>query len=65
MSIIAKPFVNMLIANAEECYLGAEPGELEISPHICSLGPLGPLIDPRYTLYAINVLSQIAHESYG
>lgn len=69
MSIIAKPFVNMLIANAEEHYLGAEPGELEISPHICSFGPLGPLVVPRYTqifflICAINILSQIAHESY-
>lgn len=33
---IAKPIVNILITNAETQYLGAEPGELESSPNMCS-----------------------------
>lgn len=48
MLIIAKPVVNMLIANAETQYVGAEPGELESSPNVCSLAPLHELscLDP-------------------
>lgn len=48
MLIIAKPVVNMLIANAETQYVGAEPGELESSPNVCSLAPLRELscLDP-------------------
>lgn len=46
--ITAKPIVNMLIADAESRYLGAEPGELESSPDVCSLASLCELscLDP-------------------
>lgn len=26
-----------------------EQSQIEISPYMCNLGPLGPLMDPRYT----------------
>jgi len=58
--ILAKPVVNMLITNAETHHLGAEPGDLDISPDVCSSAPLrmdraawihssgSSLMDPRY-----------------
>ena len=60
MLIKAKQIVNVFITNAETQYLGAEPGEFESFPNVCSLAPLcmnwatwihsggSSLTDPRY-----------------